>query len=70
MYLGDDQTLSTRERLAQLRQEHRDLDTTIERLQEGPYVDQLEVRRLKKRKLYLRDAIKRLESGLIPDLDA
>jgi hypothetical protein len=70
MYLGDNQTLSTRERLAQLRQEHRDLDTTIERLQEGPYVDQLEVRRLKKRKLYLRDAIKRLESGLIPDLDA
>jgi len=70
MYLGDDQHVNTRERLAQLRQEHRDLDAVIERLEEGPYIDQLQVRRLKKRKLYIRDAIKRLESGLIPDLDA
>jgi hypothetical protein len=37
---------------------------------EGPYVDQLQVRRLKKRKLMLKDAIARLESELIPDLDA
>jgi hypothetical protein len=70
MYLGDDQAGSVRGRLAQLRQEHRDLDGAIERLQEGPYVDQLQIRRLKKRKLYLKDAIKRLESGLIPDMDA
>ena len=53
-----------------MRQEHRDLDSVIARLEEGPYIDQLQVRRLKKRKLYLRDTIKRLESGLIPDLDA
>jgi len=70
MYLGDDQHVNIRERLVQLRQEHRDLDAAIERLEEGPYVDQLQVRRMKKRKLYLRDTIKRLESGLIPDLDA
>jgi hypothetical protein len=59
-----------RMRLAELRVEHRDLDEVIARLLEGPYVDQLQVRRMKKRKLMLKDIIARLESGLIPDLDA
>ena len=59
-----------RMRLAELRVEHRDLDDAIARLMEGPYVDQLQVRRLKKRKLLLKDSIARLESELIPDLDA
>ena len=59
-----------RKRLAELRVEHRDLDDVITRLMEGPYVDQLQVRRLKKRKLLLKDVIARLESELIPDLDA
>ena len=59
-----------RVRLAALRVEHRDLDDVISRLMEGPYVDQLQVRRLKKRKLMLKDLIARLESDLIPDLDA
>ena len=59
-----------RKRLAELRVEHRDLDDAIARLMEGPYVDQLQVRRLKKRKLMLKDFITRLESELIPDLDA
>lgn len=59
-----------RQRLAQLRVEHRDLDDAIARLMEGPYVDQLQVRRLKKRKLLLKDTIAKLESELIPDLDA
>lgn len=57
-------------RLAELRVEHRDLDEVIARLLEGPYVDQLQVRRMKKRKLVLKDIIARLESELIPDLDA
>jgi len=57
-------------RLAELRVEHRDLDEVIARLLEGPYVDQLQVRRMKKRKLMLKDIIARLESALIPDLDA
>jgi hypothetical protein len=57
-------------RLAELRVEHRDLDEVIARLLEGPYVDQLQVRRMKKRKLMLKDIIARLESELIPDLDA
>jgi len=57
-------------RLAELRVEHRDLDDVIARLLDGPYVDQLQVKRMKKRKLMLKDVIARLESALIPDLDA
>lgn len=57
-------------RLQELRVEHRDLDEIIGRLAEDPHVDQLQLRRLKKRKLQLKDMIARLESGLIPDLDA
>lgn len=68
--MGDVYQDPRRQRLAQLRIEHRDLDDAIARLSEGPYVDQLQVRRLKKRKLLLKDAIARLESELIPDLDA
>lgn len=59
-----------RMQLAELRVEHRDLDDAITRLLEGPYVDQLQVRRMKKRKLLLKDVISHLESALIPDLDA
>lgn len=59
-----------RNQLAVLRQEHRDLDDAIERLSEGPFVNQLQLQRMKKRKLQLKDFIARLESRLIPDLDA
>ena len=59
-----------RTRLDELRLEHRDLDDVISRLAEDPHVDQLQLRRLKKRKLYLKDMITRLESKLIPDIDA
>ena len=55
------------ERLAMLRQEHRDLDTAILRLQAAIDSDELAVKRLKKRKLQLKDQIARLESALIPD---
>jgi len=58
------------ERLRQLRIEHRDLDDVINRLQLDLYVDQVQLRRLKKRKLLLKDQIARLESQLIPDLNA
>jgi len=68
--MGDVHQDPRRIRLAELRVEHRDLDDVIGRLLEGPYVDQLQVRRLKKRKLLLKDFIARLESALIPDLDA
>lgn len=56
--------------IAELREEHRDLDEAITRLSEGPSVDQLRIRRMKKRKLKLKDWIAYLESKLIPDLDA
>ena len=68
--MGDVHEDRRRIRLAELRVEHRDLDDVIARLLEGPYVDQLQVRRLKKRKLLLKDVIARLQSELIPDLDA
>ena len=68
--MGDVHQDPRRMRLAALRVEHRDLDDIIGRLLEGPYIDQLQIRRLKKRKLLLKDTIARLESALIPDLDA
>lgn len=55
------------ERLAMLRQEHRDLDAAILRLQADIDSDELAVKRLKKRKLQLKDQIAWLESALIPD---
>ncbi len=56
--------------LVELRIEHRDLDTAIARLADDAQCDELQLKRLKKRKLLLKDAIARLESKLIPDLDA
>ena len=58
------------ERLQILRLEHRDLDDAIAVLEEGIYVDQLQLRRMKKRKLQIKDFIARLESALIPDMGA
>lgn len=57
-------------RIEELKIEHRDLDAAIARLGENHSVDQLQLRRLKKRKLLLKDTIARLQSRLIPDLDA
>ncbi len=54
-------------RLHELRSEHRDLDTVIARLAEQSAIDQLQLQRLKKRKLMLKDEIAWLESRLIPD---
>ena len=58
------------ERLRQLRIEHRDLDDIISRLSLDFNVDEVQMKRLKKRKLLLKDQITRLESKLIPDLNA
>ncbi len=57
-------------RLRELVLEHRDLDTAIQRLSDDPLHDQLALQRMKKRKLLLKDQIARLESELIPDLNA
>jgi hypothetical protein len=56
--------------LAELKQEHRDLDLAITNMAERVHANQLEIGRLKKQKLRLKDAIARLESRLIPDLHA
>ena len=53
--------------LAELKLEHRDLDLAIERLTADTSADDLSVKRLKKRKLWLKDCIAKLESALIPD---
>jgi hypothetical protein len=57
-------------RLETLRSEHRDLDDVIERIAGGNAFDQLQIRRLKKRKLMLKDEIARIESKLVPDIIA
>lgn len=60
-----------REQIAELRIEHRDLDAAIHLLTlDVAGADQLRLTRMKKRKLLLKDTITRLESSLIPDLDA
>ena len=59
-----------RRKLVELRSEHRDLDEIIVRLTETAPFDQLQVQRLKKRKLALKDQISQLESRLVPDIIA
>jgi hypothetical protein len=61
---------SVERRLFELQVEHRDLDEIVARLTESPRVDELLIKRLKKRKLQLKDQIAKLKSALIPDLDA
>jgi hypothetical protein len=57
-------------RLAELKLEHRDLDDVIFRLTQTPVVDQLQLQRLKKRKLMVKDQIALLERQLTPDIPA
>lgn len=63
-------TSSIEARLGTLREEHRDLDSAIEALAASAVTDQLQLARLKKRKLRLRDEISMLEDQLIPDIIA
>lgn len=70
MALSEEETEEIRGRVERMRVEHRDLDSAISSLQEQAYVDQMQMRRLKKRKLYLKDMIRKLESMLIPDMPA
>ncbi len=59
-----------KQKLADLRSEHRDLDDVIARLSERAPFDQLQLQRLKKRKLALKDQITLLESRMLPDIIA
>jgi hypothetical protein len=65
---ADEQAL--REKLAELLQEHRDLDVAIGAMAEQGVTDQLTIGRLKKRKLQLKDQIARIEDVLLPDIIA
>lgn len=58
------------QRLMALQVEHRDLDLAIARLARDPEIDQLQITRMKKRKLRIKDMISIYQSRLIPDLDA
>jgi len=68
MQRPDDREL--REQLAQLRAEHRDLDAQIVAQEVSSLADQLQIKRLKKRKLALKDRITALEDQLLPDIIA
>jgi hypothetical protein len=68
--MDEDDIEAIKQRLDELRVEHRDMDDIIHRLSDDPLVDQLQIRRLKKRKLGLKDMIMKLESKLIPDIEA
>ncbi len=65
-----DQDVVLRVRVARLRQEHQDLDAAVHALELGQRPDQIQIARLKKKKLILRDEIKQLEDQLTPDIIA
>lgn len=66
----EDKEELVRQKLYEMQLEHRDLDDMIKRAMDDLYVNQIQLRRLKKRKLQLKDSIERIRSELIPDLDA
>ena len=67
---GEDPERAIEEKLAALRQEHADLDSAVQAIEEQSLPDQLLIARLKKRKLALRDQITLLEDQLTPDIIA
>jgi hypothetical protein len=68
--IGDPEHVAMMQRIVALKLEHRDLDTAIHRMVETPVVDQLQLTRMKRRKLLLKDQIAWLERQLDPDVPA
>ena len=66
--LSDEEIQRLEERLFELKQEHRDLDDVITRLSSQGAIEELQLKRFKKRKLKLKDTIMQLENELIPDI--
>ena len=66
--IGNPERVALQQRIVELKMEHRDLDAAIERLEAAPAHDELQIRRLKRRKLLLKDQIARLERDLDPDV--
>ena len=68
--MNEEDERALREQLARLQQEHRDLDAAIAALEFSPGSDLIQVQRLKKRKLVLRDKIRQIDDQLTPDIIA
>jgi hypothetical protein len=68
--MTDEEEQDLRTKLAELRQEHGDLDAAIAAMTESVRCDQLQLTRLKKRKLQLKDQITQIEDALLPDITA
>lgn len=68
--VGEEELAAFQGEIDRLREEHRDLDAAIAALQAAAVVDQLQMQRLKKRKLLLRDRISKLEDQITPDIIA
>jgi len=66
--IGNPERVAQQQRIVELKMEHRDLDTAIDRLAAVAAHDELQVRRLKRRKLLLKDQIARLEREIDPDV--
>jgi len=68
--MTDEEEQILKAKLAELRQEHGDLDAAIAAISDAAHCDQLQLTRLKKRKLQLKDLIARIEDSLLPDITA
>lgn len=68
--MSDNQAGSLYERIESLKKEHRAIDQELSSIINNPISDDLEIQRLKKRKLFLKDSIVLLESKLLPDITA
>jgi hypothetical protein len=68
--MSEDQGSNVSERIQDLKGEHRALDQELKAIANDPLVDDLQIQRLKKRKLFLKDNIAYLESSLLPDITA
>lgn len=68
--MSDEDTQEIRQRIGELMHAHRELDSAIAQIAGSPYADELQRKRMKRRKLLLKDTINYLQSSLIRDLDA
>jgi len=68
--MSEDQGTNLSKRIQDLKGEHRALDNELRAIANDPLVDDLQIQRLKKRKLFLKDSIAHLESSLLPDIIA
>ncbi len=66
--IGNPERVALQQRIVEMKLEHRDLDTAIDRLAADPAHDELQLRRLKRRKLLLKDQIARIEREIDPDV--